>query len=108
VLPSVAGQLQVIAEPAADVAYTTTYRTASWDVHAGPRAFLVGTFSPRNDGSVSYEEGLSPQELLPSRALAVGIVASTVQLIASELGLVDVQQEASDVITTVMEIPPQG
>jgi hypothetical protein len=84
------------------------YRTGSWDIHAGPRAFLTGTWTTHEDGRVSYDERLPPEKLLTTRALAVGIVASTVQLIAGELGLAQVEQEASDIITTVMAIPPQG
>jgi hypothetical protein len=107
VLPSVRGQLQVINEAAADIAYTTAYRTASWDIHAGPRAFLVGTFTTHNDRTVSYEEKLSPEQLLPTRALAVGIVASTVELIASELHLA-IEHEAYEIVRTVTEIPPDA
>jgi hypothetical protein len=108
VLPSVVGQLKVIDEPPAWVAYMTAYRVASWDVHTGSRAFLAGTFSPRNDGSVSYGEHPSPENVLSTRALAVGIVASTIQLIAGELSLGAIEQEAADIVTVVMEIPPQG
>jgi hypothetical protein len=107
VLPSIAGQLKVIDEPAADIAYTTAYRTASWDVRAGPRAFLVGAWTRHEDGRVSYDERLPPEKLLPTRALAVGIVASTVELIAHELGLA-IEREAFEIVRTVMEIPPDA
>jgi hypothetical protein len=65
----------------------------------------VGTFSPRNDGSVSYEERLSPAQLLPSRALAVGIVASTVELVAAELHLA-IEHDAFEIVRTIIEMPP--
>jgi hypothetical protein len=108
VLPSIRGQLKVIDEESAWVMYITAYRTASWDVHVGPRTFLIGTFSEHKDGTVSYAEPLSAEQLLPTRALVLGIVASTVVLITGELRLAGVEQEASDIITTVMEIPPSA
>src|ERR1700690_4201879 len=76
VMPSIPAQLKVIDEPAAAVAYTTAYRMLSWDVHGGPRAFLSGSFERRNDGTVSYEENLTPEDMLSTRALVAGIVAS--------------------------------
>jgi hypothetical protein len=107
VLPSIRGQLKVIDEPAAEIAYTTAYRTASWDIHAGPRAFLTGTWTTHEDGRASYDERLPPEKLLPTRALAVGIVASTVELIAHELHL-SIEQESYEIVRTVMDIPPEA
>jgi hypothetical protein len=107
VLPSIAGQLQVIAEPAADIAYTTAYRTASWDIHVGPRGFLVGTYLPHGDGSVSYNESVSAAELLSTRALGIGVVASTTQLIAHELAL-PIEDAVTAIIDTVMALPPRA
>jgi hypothetical protein len=53
VMPSLPAQLEVIDEPAAYVGYTFVYRVASWDVHPAPRAFLVGSWTPHEDGRVS-------------------------------------------------------
>jgi hypothetical protein len=97
VLPSISEQLQVIDDPAADIVYTTAYRAASWDVHTAPRAFLVGTWTTQEDGRVSYAESPSLAELLGTRALAVGIVASTVELIAHDLHL-PIEHEAFETV----------
>ncbi len=107
VLPSVPAQLKVINEGAADVAYTFAYRSLSWDVHGSPRVFLAGTWAEHNDGRFSYDERLSAQDLLPAKALAIGTFASTVELVAAELGLA-IESQASAIRSTVMEIRPGG
>jgi hypothetical protein len=45
--------------------------------------------------------------MLRSRALAVGIVASTVELTAHELHL-PIEHQAYEIVRTVMEISPDG
>jgi hypothetical protein len=87
VLPSIPGQLKVIEEPAADSAYVFLYRSFSWEVHAGPRAFLVGTLTSTNDGRVFYDEQQSPADLLHIHVVAIATFASTVELVGAELGL---------------------
>jgi hypothetical protein len=105
VLPSVSAQLKVIAEPAAETAYTFAYRSLSWDVHGSPRVFLSGTWMEHNDGTFSYTERPSAKDLLPAKALAIGTFASTVELVAVELGLA-AACEAREIRATIMEIPP--
>jgi hypothetical protein len=107
VLPSTAAQLAVIDEPAARAAYAFAYRLTSWDVHAGPRAFLVGSFEIRKDGSVSYEERPTPESLLPGRALAIGTFASTIELIAAEFRL-GIEEDARDIRLAIMGTPAAG
>ena len=106
VLPSVPSQLKVINEPAADTAYTLAYRSLSWDIHSSPRVFISGVWTEHNDGTFSYEEQPLENDLLPTKALAIGTFASTVELVAAELGLA-IEHEASAILSIVMEIPPQ-
>jgi len=106
VLPSIGAQLKVINEPAAHTAYTLAYRSLSWDVHSSPRLFLSGIWAEHNDGTFSYEEQPSEKDLLPTKALAIGTFASTVELVAAELGLA-IEHEANAVLSMVMEIPAQ-
>lgn len=87
VMPSIPGQLKVIKEPAADSAYTFLYRSFSWEVHAGPRAFLIGELTPTNDGRVFYVEQPSADDRLHVHVVAIATFASTIGLVGAELGL---------------------
>jgi len=69
-LPSTPEQLKLIDERAASEAYTLGYRPMSWEVHSGAPSFLNGLFEPRNDGSVSYTEESTSEDLVGVRALA--------------------------------------
>jgi hypothetical protein len=104
VLPSTATQLAVLDEPAARAAYAFAYRLTSWDVHAEPGAFLVGSFETRKDGSVSYEETATPDSLLAGRALAVGTFVSTIKLIAAEFNL-GVEEDTDAIRRAVTGMP---
>jgi hypothetical protein len=87
VLPFIPGQLKVIKEPAADSVYVFLYRSFSWEVHAGSRAFLIGTLTQTNDGRAFYDEQQSAPNLLHVQVVAIATFASTVELVGAELGL---------------------
>ena len=62
---------------------------------------------PRRDrrgGSISYEEQPTPADLLPGSVLAVGRVASTIELIASELGM-SIEQDTPIIRLAVLGMP---
>lgn len=86
-MPTTVQQLETINEPAAREAYTLAYRPMSWQVHAGSPSFLAGLFEQRNDGSVSYSEAASATDLIGARALSLTTFASTLELVAMNLGL---------------------
>jgi hypothetical protein len=108
VLPTAAQQLDTIRETAADEAYTFAYRIQSSDVHAGPRTVQGGVWEVRDDGTVSYRDESSAQGRLSVRLFAVTVFASTLELVASELGL-PIEAAARDVrrIFVPEEIPPE-
>jgi hypothetical protein len=86
-LPSTPGQLELIDERAASEAYTLGYRPMSWDVHSGAPSFLNGLFEPRNDGSVSYTEESTAEELVGVRAFGMTTFASTLELVGIHTAL---------------------
>lgn len=86
-LPSTPEQLKLIDEPAASEAYTLGYRPMSWDVHSGTPSFLNGLFETRNDGSVSYTEESTAEDLAGVRALGITTFASTLELVGMHVVL---------------------
>jgi hypothetical protein len=107
VLPPVSRQLQVINEPVADIIYALAYREHSWDIHAGPRAFLAGSCTERNDGTVSYSDSVSAEQLLLSRARASAMVASSMELIGQELDM-EITTQAGTIAIAMVKPPPSG
>jgi hypothetical protein len=67
----------------------------SWEVHAGPRAFLVGTYTPTNDGRVFYQEQPLPDDRVPAHVVAIATLASTIELIAASFGRRKTQASAN-------------
>jgi hypothetical protein len=108
VLPTAVQQLDTIQESAANEAYTFAYRLQSSDVHSGPRTVQAGAWEVRNDGTASYRDELSDRRRLSTRVFVVAVFASTLELVAAELGL-PIEAQAREVRRTFVpdEIPPE-
>jgi uncharacterized protein DUF5677 len=87
VLPTTKAQLAAINEPGANEAYTFAYRALSPDPHAGARAVLRGRLDRPGDGTASYRDDVSADDVLPARALALTTFASTLAIASDVLGL---------------------
>jgi hypothetical protein len=105
VMPGTYQQRKLLKEHAADEAYIMAYRILSWDMHVSPRTFQIGSYEPRNDGSVSYSEEIPPADSVAERALAVAMMASMLKLVGTGLGL-PIVEEADDIQRTF--VPHQG
>jgi hypothetical protein len=107
VLPGPIQQVDMLNEPAASEAYTLAYRMQSGDVHSGPQAVQAGLWEPRNDGTVSYRDEITGP-VVGLRAMSLCTFASTLELVASELGL-PCEEEAREVRRRFVPdtIPPE-
>lgn len=108
VLPSTRDQLATIKELGADEAYVLAYRTLSWEIHGGSRAFLAGTFTEHDDGRVSYaDHARDDDDLIAGRALATTTFASTLVVVTAELHL-GIGTTANDIKSRFVRAGPRA
>lgn len=75
-------------------AYTLAYRSLGHDVHGSARAFQRGRFSICDDGGVRFEDTITDDYRLSTRALNATTFASSLCVVSDPLGI-DVLEEAS-------------
>ncbi len=68
-------------------AYTLAYRSLGHDVHGSARAFQRGSFSICDDGGVRFEDAVSGEYLLSTRALNATTFASSLCIVSEPLGI---------------------
>jgi hypothetical protein len=86
-LPTVAGMVQLLADPAATEAYVMAYRRFSGDIHGGVVSFDHVKHEEIAEGWARYTDVATSAELRTTRRVGASTFASTLVIVARELDM---------------------